>query len=43
MYAGYFPMGLSLDKIFSEMESIPIKDEVLPKFLGENARKLLKL
>jgi predicted TIM-barrel fold metal-dependent hydrolase len=43
MYAGYFPMGLSLDKIFSEMESIPIKDEVLPKFLGENARKLFKL
>ena len=43
MYAGYFPMGLSLDKIFSEMDSVPFKDEVWPKFLGENARKLLKL
>ena len=43
MYAGYFPMGLSLDKIFNEMESVPLKEEVLPKFLGENAKKLLKL
>ena len=36
-------MGLSLDKIFNEMESVPLKEEVLPKFLGENAKKLLKL
>tara|TARA_B100001248_G_scaffold60549_1_gene41614 strand:+ start:144 stop:1010 length:867 start_codon:yes stop_codon:yes gene_type:complete len=43
MYAGYFPMGLSLDKIFNEMELVPLKKEVLPKFLGENAKKLLKL
>lgn len=43
MYAGYFPMGLSLDKIFTEMDSVPFKDEVWPKFLGENAKKLLKL
>ena len=43
MYAGYFPMGLSLDKIFSEMENVPFKDAVWPKFLGENAQKLLKL
>ena len=43
MYAGYFPMGLSLDKIFAEMDSVPFKDEVLPKFLGENAQKILKL
>jgi len=43
MYAGYFPMGLSLDKIFAEMDSVPFKDEVWPKFLGENAQKLLKL
>jgi len=36
-------MGLSLDKIFSEMDNVPFRDEVWPKFLGENARKLLKL
>jgi predicted TIM-barrel fold metal-dependent hydrolase len=43
MYAGYFPMGLSLDKIFAEMQNVPFKDDVWPKFLGENAKKLLKL
>jgi len=43
MYAGYFPMGLSLDKIFAEMENVPFKDDVWSKFLGENAKKLLKL
>jgi hypothetical protein len=43
MYAGYFPMGLSLDKIFAEMETVPFKEDVWPKFLGENAKKLLKL
>jgi predicted TIM-barrel fold metal-dependent hydrolase len=43
MYAGYFPMGLSLDRIFKEMRDVPFKDTVLPKFLYENAKKLLKL
>ena len=40
MYAGYFPMGLSLDRIFSELPNLPIRDEVWPKFLYENALKL---
>ena len=43
MYAGYYPMGLSLKKIFTELEHLPLKKEVLPRFLGENAKKLLKL
>jgi uncharacterized protein len=43
IYAGYFPMGLSLDRIFSDMENVPFKDEVWPKFLRENALKLFKL
>ena len=43
MYAGYFPMGLSLDKIFSEMNDVPFNDDVWPLFLGENAKKILKL
>jgi predicted TIM-barrel fold metal-dependent hydrolase len=43
MYAGYFPMGLSLDRIFTEMRDVPFKETVLPKFLYENAKKLLKL
>jgi len=43
MYAGYFPMGLSLDRIFSEMPDVPLRDEVWPKFLRENAIKVFKL
>ncbi|WP_373081543.1 amidohydrolase family protein [Zhongshania sp.] len=43
MYAGYFPMGLSLDRIFKDMPSVPFKDEVWPKFLRENARRVFKL
>ena len=43
MYAGYFPMGLSLDRIFSEMPDVPFREEVWPKFLRENAIKVFKL
>ena len=43
MYAGYFPMGLSLDKIFSEMDNVPFNEDVWPLFLGGNAQKVLKL
>ncbi|MCC7393608.1 MAG: amidohydrolase family protein [Sphingomonadaceae bacterium] len=40
IYAGYFPMGLSLERIFSDMENLPLKPEVWPKFLRENAKKV---
>jgi hypothetical protein len=43
IYGGYFPMGLSLERIFSEMPQVPFKDEVWPKFLSENARRVLKI
>ncbi|QQD16652.1 amidohydrolase family protein [Spongiibacter nanhainus] len=43
MYAGYFPMGLSLDRIFRDMPNVPFKDEVWPKFLRENAIRVFKL
>jgi predicted TIM-barrel fold metal-dependent hydrolase len=43
MYAGYFPYGLSLERIFSELPSVPFRDHVWPKFLHENARRVLKL
>ncbi|MFT4519967.1 MAG: putative TIM-barrel fold metal-dependent hydrolase [Halioglobus sp.] len=43
MYAGYFPMGLSLDRIFAEMPDVPLRDEVWPKFLRENAIRVFKL
>ena len=43
LYAGYFPMGLSLERIFSELPHVPLKDEVWPKFLYGNAARLLGL
>jgi len=43
IYGGYFPMGLSLERIFTDMPHVPFKDEVWPKFLHENARRVLKL
>jgi uncharacterized protein len=43
IYGGYFPMGLSLERIFSDMPQVPFKDEVWPKFLSENARRVLKI
>ena len=43
MYAGYFPMGLSLERIFREMPNVPFKDDVWPKFLRENAVRVFGL
>jgi len=43
MYAGYFPMGLSLDRIFAEMPEVPFRDEVWPLFLKDNALRVFKL
>jgi predicted TIM-barrel fold metal-dependent hydrolase len=43
IYGGYFPMGLSLERIFRDMPGVPFSDEVWPKFLGGNARRVLKL
>jgi predicted TIM-barrel fold metal-dependent hydrolase len=43
LYGGYFPMGLELTRIFDEMDAVPFKDEVWPKFLHDNAAKVLGL
>jgi predicted TIM-barrel fold metal-dependent hydrolase len=43
MYAGYYPMGLSLERIFTEMPNVPFRDHVWPKFLRENAVNVFKL
>ncbi len=43
IYAGYFPMGLSLERIMGDMPRVPFRDNVWPKFLRENALKVLKL
>lgn len=43
LYAGYFPSGLSLERIFGDMPNVPFKDHVWPKFLRENALRVLRL
>ena len=41
IYAGYYPMGLSLDRIFSELPNVGLNDDVWPKFLRTNALRVL--
>jgi uncharacterized protein len=41
IYGGYFPMGLSLERIFRELPNVPFKDDVWPKFLYGNAARIL--
>jgi uncharacterized protein len=36
-------MGLSLERIMTELPNVPFKDDVWPKFLRENALKVLGL
>lgn len=43
MYAGYFPMGLTLDRIFKELPDVGLRDEAWPKFLRDNAVRVFKL
>jgi predicted TIM-barrel fold metal-dependent hydrolase len=43
IYGGYFPMGLSVERIMNDMQNLPLKAEVWPSFLRDNARRVLKL
>lgn len=43
MYAGYYPMGLSLERIFTELPDVQLRDEVWPKFLRDNAVRVFNL
>ena len=43
IYAGYFPMGLSLERIMGELGDVGLEDEVWPKFLRHNALRVLGL
>jgi predicted TIM-barrel fold metal-dependent hydrolase len=43
IYGGYFPMGLSLERIMTEMQDVLLKREVWPKFLSANAARVLGL
>ena len=41
IYAGYYPMGLELSRIMEEMDKVPFRDHVWPKFLRDNAARVL--
>ena len=43
MYAGYYPAGLTLERIFTEMPNVPLKDDRWAGFLRENAIRTFKL
>ena len=43
IYAGYLPMGLSYERIMGDMPTCRFKDHVWPKFLRENALRVLGL
>lgn len=43
IYAGYYPFGLSYERIMKEMPDVPFRDEVWPKFLYQNAARVLGL
>ena len=43
LYGGYFPMGLTLERIVTELPDVPFKGDVWPKFLTGNARRVLRL
>lgn len=43
LYGGYFPMGLTLDRIMKDMQDVPFRDHVWSRFLHQNARRVLRL
>jgi predicted TIM-barrel fold metal-dependent hydrolase len=43
IYAGYWPMGLTYERIMGDMPKVPFKKDVWPKFLRQNALNVLGL
>lgn len=43
IYAGYWPMGLTYERIMGDMPNVPFKKNVWPKFLRQNALNVLGL
>ncbi|WP_041255822.1 amidohydrolase family protein [Frankia sp. EAN1pec] len=42
LYGGYFPFGIELERTFTELPDVPFKDDVWPKFLHDNAARVLR-
>jgi predicted TIM-barrel fold metal-dependent hydrolase len=43
LYAGYHPYALTLDRIFTELDDVPLREDVWPMFLRDNAARILGL
>jgi predicted TIM-barrel fold metal-dependent hydrolase len=43
LFAGYYAVGLTWDRIFAELAELPLRDEVWPRFLRDNACQVLGL
>ena len=43
MYAGYYPMALTLERIFAELDDVGFRDDVWPRFLRTNAVRVFGL
>ncbi len=43
LFAGYYAVGLSWDRIFAELGDVPLQDQVWPRFLRDNALRVLGL
>jgi uncharacterized protein len=43
LFGSYYPWGFQLDRVFDELDRVPFHDDVWPKFLCENAARVLRL
>ena len=43
VYGGYYPWGFELERIFAELDDVAFADHVWPRFLRDNATRVLRL
>jgi uncharacterized protein len=43
IFGGYYPWGFELERIFRELDDVGFHDDVWPKFLRENAARVLQI
>ena len=43
IYGGYYPWGFELERVFRELAGVGFNDDVWPKFLADNATRVLRL
>ena len=41
LFAGYYAVGLSWDRVFADLADLPLDDDVWPRFLRDNALRVL--